>query len=534
MIRLLSAKIAAIIILSFGAVALAGEKPYKQTEEKIIAEMEALIDKTGQISDEDNAACIKLIKQGIQEHDKGEYRKAVEFYEKALKKNPLSSTAFYEMGYSYHKMGSGNHADGDLQKALDAATRSIILNPKSESALTMKAGILDDLGLSDDAVEAYRKIIELKPDSFLAHLNLGITLIRKKDIDKARLELMRAHELEPEHPSPFLNLAICANMKGETYEEEKYLKEFARVGKNDKRLPMIQQRLKELKSANVTLQAPDKSNAAAKAGYQGPVKDKVETSGSEKQLSIGIGDLPGLVLITAEKSKLTYQIGASTPEEGARFRKQEGNRFQDAFRKSGLQCVTNKEAQDALKAMAGNATSDALIKVVRTFMPGDEEWNTAIPMFSRLVSRYRDLAPPPSAAGFIEKQGDKVQVKADPTWLLYYFAKALWRYEPGFRQRFGGSNDDNPSIAEEEFALAALVGGNKNKRESKENKSAVDPYFDTIESTFSTRTQTGFILFEIIHKTYGVALECLPSDQAEELRNYLLSMPLERIKAGEK
>jgi tetratricopeptide (TPR) repeat protein len=249
-----SGKIAVIILLLFGMAAPAGDKSYKQTEEKIIAEVEALIDKTGRISDEDNAACIKLIRQGIQEHDKGEYGKAVELYENALKKNPLSALAYYEMGFSYHKAG-------DMQKALDAVVRSLVLDPKSEAAIVMKAGILDDMGFSDDAVDAYRKIITLKPDSFLAHLNLGITLIRKRDIDQAQRELMRAHEIAPDNPSPFLHLSACAKLRGETNEEEKYLNEFVRVAKNDPRLPVVQQRLKELLSAP---KASDQVNDKAK------------------------------------------------------------------------------------------------------------------------------------------------------------------------------------------------------------------------------------------------------------------------------
>ncbi len=167
-------------------------------------------------------------------------------------------------------------------------------------------------------------------------------------------------------------------------------------------------------------------------------------------------------------------------------------------------------------------------------MPGDEEWDAAIKMASRFANRYRDLAPPPSASGFVEKKNSKITVKMiDPAWIPYFFAKALWRYEPGFRQRFGGPEDDKPSIAEEEFALAALVGGYLNAQESKDQKKEPDPYLDAIKAVFADRVQTGFILFEILHKTYGVSLECLPSAQADMLRQYFFSYALERVKAGD-
>ena len=129
----------------------------------------------------------------------------------------------------------------------------------------MKASILDDMGFADEAIAAYRKIIEIKPDSMLAHLNLGITLLRKEDHEQAYSEIMQAHEIAPDHPSPFMQLAKLARSKGEAYEEERYLNEFVRVGKGDPRLPMVQERLKQLKTQNVTVAVPGKNDPASAA-----------------------------------------------------------------------------------------------------------------------------------------------------------------------------------------------------------------------------------------------------------------------------
>jgi tetratricopeptide (TPR) repeat protein len=95
----------------------------------------------------------------------------------------------------------------------------------------MKASILDNMGMSDDAVAAYRRIIDLNPDSYLAHLNLGITLMRQNSFENAYSEIMRAHEIAPQSPSPFLLLSRIAGIRGESYEEERFLQEFVKVGK---------------------------------------------------------------------------------------------------------------------------------------------------------------------------------------------------------------------------------------------------------------------------------------------------------------
>jgi tetratricopeptide (TPR) repeat protein len=502
------ATIVALMLLLCGTTISAEDQTINQLEAKIAAEMEALLDKTGAISRGDEQACEKLIQQGIQEHDKGDFRKAIEFYEKALKKNPISSLAYYEMGYSYS-------LSGDKDKALESMMRSIALDPKSETAYVMKANILDDKGYPDEAIKTYRKILELKPDNAFARVNLGITLVRKGNIEEAQSEFTRAHEIAPDHPSPFFNLARIAKMKGDRSEEERLLKEFVRVGKNDRRLPTVQERLKELQTGNMDMPPQQKSDAAK----------------SIEKLHIDIKELPGFIILAGQKSKLTYEIGNSTPEEGARFRKQEGDRFKELFKKGGDGCVSKQAARDALKVFAQSTDYASYMKVLRAFFPEDEEWAAIIKMSSSFGKRYRDLAPPISASGFIAKKNDTIQVKTvDTSWIIYFMAKALWRYEPGFRQRFGGPDDDKPSLAEEEFALLALIGGRKNALEKKDKEAAADQYVATISEIFDSNAQLGFVLMEILHKSYGVSLECLTAEQAGALRSYFSNFALEPVK----
>ena len=113
---------------------------------------------------------------------------------------------------------------------------------------------------------------------------------------------------------------------------------------------------------------------------------------------------------------------------------------------------------------------------------------------------------------------------ADPTWLVYFMAKAVWRYEPDFRQHFGGAGDDKPSIDEEEFAVATMIGGYLNSQESEDDKKQPDPYLDSVLEVFEGQALTGFVLMEILHKTYGVSLECLSEEHEKELDNYISTL----------
>lgn len=52
----------------------------------------------------------------------------------------------------------------------------------------------------DEAVEAFRKAVELKPDLAEAHINLGLLFFRQGKADEAEKALLKALELKPEEP----------------------------------------------------------------------------------------------------------------------------------------------------------------------------------------------------------------------------------------------------------------------------------------------------------------------------------------------
>ncbi len=630
--RLMCSLIAVVAVLFCGTVQAESEKLF-QLEERITAEMEALIDRTGEVSEEDLNTGRKLLEQGIKEHDKGKHLKAIEFYEKALKIVPIDSVAYYEIAYSYM-------ANGNQEKALDAVLRALALNPKMEGYHIMKASILDNMGMSDDAVAAYRRIIDLNPDSYLAHLNLGITLMRQNSFENAYSEIMRAHEIAPQSPSPFLLLSRIAGIRGESYEEERFLQEFVKVGKNDPRLPEVEKRLQSMNQININIgldslagpgaaiaiveggaralwhrekhrkaypdakgyfpsfeeeldviesvlgvwkeqKAKEKSlknplyelaeaseragylneyvwyinrgklgsraeswlkqneprvrefiALAEQAGYSDLVRVKTESQ-TEGNSSLGFRDLPATILKAADASKLIYRVNSGNPEDGARFRKKEADRYKDVFKGAGNQCVNTKEARETLIKASGSLLSNPILDAMRVFKPGEEEWDLAVRKISGLGSRYRDLAPPQSVSGSVEKKGDRIEIQTvAKDWLIYYMAKALWRYEPGFRQRFGGASDDKVTLAEENFAFASLAGARLNARESKDKSAEANPYLDSITEIYGANANIGFLLMEVLHKTYGVSLQCLSPNLLDALRNYHSTFALEPIKSA--
>ena len=129
-------------------IAIASQSPgLPIDEDAIVAEMEALIDAT---PDADSAArekAMKLIQRGVKAHDAQRFDEAIEFYRKALEVSPLSAVTYYELSFSYGRMG-------EQAAALDAIIRALALDPTKDLFYITKANTLDDLGFRELALES--------------------------------------------------------------------------------------------------------------------------------------------------------------------------------------------------------------------------------------------------------------------------------------------------------------------------------------------------------------------------------------------
>lgn len=142
-----------------------------------------------------------LIAIGITWHDRKDYNEAIEFYKKALQKNPANATALYELAYSQYEQG-------DLEDALETALEGARYNSPILPRLYMViANIYDDQEEPEKAVEIYHKAIAIRPDFYLLHYNLALTLTRMRQGKEAETSLHKALQLNPFHPSSHLLLA---------------------------------------------------------------------------------------------------------------------------------------------------------------------------------------------------------------------------------------------------------------------------------------------------------------------------------------
>ena len=138
--------------------------------------------------------------KGKSAFDKKDYKTAIEYFKKALKKNYQNSEAYLLIGRAYLEMEGINY-----NSAIDYLNKSLEYNPNSlesyvylgdayqqrhsdyistdESYSLLKMGLLP---FSEKAIEYYQKAINLNPNYALPYYRIGSSYgFRKNDIDEA-------------------------------------------------------------------------------------------------------------------------------------------------------------------------------------------------------------------------------------------------------------------------------------------------------------------------------------------------------------
>ncbi len=149
---------------------------------------------------------------GTKLHDQKKYDEAIAIYDKLLAEAPDATTVLYEKSLTLY-------AKRDLTKAMETA----YLGAKYKSEdLGLFYGIIgdciDDIGKPDEAIKIYREaeaILKGDPE-YVRHLavvyyNVGLTYVRQKKYNDARVDLKKAVQTNPAYASPHYLLAMVYN-----------------------------------------------------------------------------------------------------------------------------------------------------------------------------------------------------------------------------------------------------------------------------------------------------------------------------------
>ncbi|MEE8381120.1 MAG: tetratricopeptide repeat protein [Thermodesulfobacteriota bacterium] len=136
---------------------------------------------------------------------------------------PSYTIAYYdqmdaELGYLL-----GEVKKEELESVLHPKAIETRMNGKTERYLAL-ADSLKERGFYDSAMDAYRKVLERKPDSTKAHLGMGIIYLDKAELEKAEKEFQAVLKKNPDDPAALKGMAQVYLHRGNIDEAEELLK----------------------------------------------------------------------------------------------------------------------------------------------------------------------------------------------------------------------------------------------------------------------------------------------------------------------
>jgi len=179
-----------------------------------------------------NKAAVDSFDKGLEFYNKGyedNYRKAAENFEKALAADPKYSQAALYLGRTYNALF-------DEQQAEQAFRKAIAIDPDYLEARSSFAGMLLDIGNTDEAIRQLTVVTGRDPRNAMAQY-LQAQAFRMKDQYPQSIESARAAiGLNPSNPEPHFWLAESLRLSGAYEKGAAEYSEYLRLSDYDSKL----------------------------------------------------------------------------------------------------------------------------------------------------------------------------------------------------------------------------------------------------------------------------------------------------------
>ena len=106
-------------------------------------------------------------------------------------------------------MGIALQDQGKLQEAIEAYKKTLSLKPDFAEAYNNMGIALQDQGMLDESIEAYKKTLSIKPDYAEAYNNMGVALKEQGKLDKAIEAYKKTLSLKPDYAEAYNNMGIA-------------------------------------------------------------------------------------------------------------------------------------------------------------------------------------------------------------------------------------------------------------------------------------------------------------------------------------
>ncbi len=157
---------------------------------------------------------LNLRLKGEQTRDSSLYRKAIELQMKALEWEPNAPYIFNELGYLYRKLK-------EYQKSVEYSNLAILPSPKW---LMPRINLMIAYRQMGDQMKRYEELaeelIQIDPNSYIAHVNLGVAYYYLEKWSMAEQEYKRALEISPNDREALFSISFIFYKQGKWEEAE--------------------------------------------------------------------------------------------------------------------------------------------------------------------------------------------------------------------------------------------------------------------------------------------------------------------------
>jgi Tfp pilus assembly protein PilF len=129
------------------------------------------------------------------------------------------------------RQGVKSAADNKPEQAVKLLQEAVKAHESFYAANMLLAGQLSKLQRYDEAIAAYRKASELKPDRAEAYVGIGVALVSQKRYEEGIRMLRGVIEVDRELPAPYLSLGYAEMMMGDYKSSEEHLLRALELGK---------------------------------------------------------------------------------------------------------------------------------------------------------------------------------------------------------------------------------------------------------------------------------------------------------------
>lgn len=168
--------------------------------------------------------------------------------------------------------------------------------------LVNRGNIFANMQKYDDAAKLYKRAIELRENSLLAHHNLGLVYILKGNLDSAEIRFKRGIQIDPYAPDGYFQMATISNMRNKKDDAIYYLEKLQTVFPDYKNSAQILAELKSGKGDKLSM-VPRGFDDKESVDYKKSILQRRSYANfSEGKIDEAIKDLNELLAITEDST----------------------------------------------------------------------------------------------------------------------------------------------------------------------------------------------------------------------------------------